>query len=77
MGGRVYNRFKLLIAQKELAERRNISYDDIHRETGLAISTLSAWANNMIQRFDVSSIATLCEFFHCEVGDLIVYERGN
>jgi putative transcriptional regulator len=75
MGGEVYNRFKILVAQKELSERRNISYEDIHRETGLAASTLSAWANNTIQRYDTSSIAALCEYFNCEVGELIIYER--
>ena len=77
MTGKVYNRFKLLVAQKEINESRNISYEEIKRATGIAASTLSAWANNTTKRFDADTIASLCEYFDCGVGELIVYERGD
>lgn len=75
MRGKVYNRFKVLLAQKEIEENRRISYREIKEETGIANSTLSSWATNTTKRYDATTIAALCEFFGCEVGDLIVYEN--
>jgi putative transcriptional regulator len=74
MPGKVYNRFKILLAQKEIQEDRRISYKEIKNATGIASSTLSSWATNSTKRFDADTIADLCDFFECEVGDLINYE---
>lgn len=75
MMGRVHNRFKILLAEKEIKEDRRISYDEIRENTGIAGSTLSAWATNTVKRYDADTISSLCDFFNCGVGDLIVYER--
>ena len=77
MSGRIYNKFKLLLSQKEIDENKRISYKEIKETTGITISSLSAWATNKVQRFDADTIAALCEYFGCSVGDLIVYEHGN
>jgi putative transcriptional regulator len=75
MTGKVYNRFKILLAEKEIQEGRKILYDEINQATGIAASTLSAWATNNVKRYDKATIADLCDFLNCDVGDLIVYER--
>ena len=75
MPGKVYNRFKILLAQKEIEVGRRISYKDIKNATGIASSTLSSWANNKTERYDKETIAALCDYFNCEVGDLIAYDR--
>ena len=75
MHGRVYNKFKILLAQKEIDEGRRISYEEIKEATGIASSTLSAWATNSVKRYDADTIAALCEFLDCEVGDLLIYDR--
>ena len=68
----VLNRYKLLLAEKELREGRKISYEEIRRETGIATSTLSAWATNSVRGYRVETIDVLCQYFSCEVKDLIV-----
>jgi putative transcriptional regulator len=70
----VYNRFKILLAQKETKENRRISYDEIRQATGIAASSLSAWATNSIDRYDRATIDKLCTYFGCTVGELIVHE---
>jgi putative transcriptional regulator len=77
MSGKVYNQFKILLAQKEIKESRRIPYDEIKKITGMAMSTISAWSTNNIKRYDADTIASLCEYFGCDVGKLIVYESGN
>lgn len=68
----VLNRFKELLAEKERRERRRVSYEEIRRNTGIASSTLSAWASNEVVRYDANTIAQLCDFFNCEISDLLV-----
>ena len=75
MPGKVYNKFKILLAQKEINENRRIAYEEIKNATGIAASTLSGWATNSVKRYDADTIAALCEYLDCGVGDLIVYER--
>ena len=77
MAGRVYNRFKVLLAEMEIKEDKKISYEEIKVETGIAASTISAWATNRVKRYDADTIAALCDYLDCEVGDLIVYEPQN
>ena len=76
MSPKVYNRFKILLSEKEIKENRRIPYDEIKEKTGIAASSISAWATNDIQRYDAKMIAALCEYFDCRsVGDLIVFQR--
>jgi putative transcriptional regulator len=47
----------------------------VQRETGIAWSTLNSWANNQLTRYDAPVIMALCEYFDCQVGDLLVFEK--
>jgi transcriptional regulator with XRE-family HTH domain len=77
MTGRVYNRFKVLLAEMENRESRRISYEEIKDKTGVAASTLSKWATNTVRRYDADTIAALCDFLgEDDVGKLIVYDKG-
>ncbi|MEA4811142.1 MAG: helix-turn-helix transcriptional regulator [Anaerolineaceae bacterium] len=73
----VYNQFKILLAKKEIKESKRISYADIQTITGLAASTLSKWATNTIDRYDRATINSLCAYFECETGDLLIYEPDD
>ena len=77
MKGKVYNRFKVLLSGKETREGRSIHYQEIQKITNMATSTISAWSTNSIKRYDADTIASLCEYFGCSVGDLIVFESSN
>ena len=77
MAGKIANRFRILLAQKATREQHNIALNDVQRETGIAWSTLNAWANNHVTRYDFPIIQALCEYFECQVGDLLVFEKES
>ncbi len=75
MTGKIVNHFRILLAQKATIQQQNIALMDVQRETGIAWSTLNSWANNQVSRYDAPVIKALCEYFDCQVGDLLVYEK--
>jgi putative transcriptional regulator len=75
MTGRIVNRFRMLLAEKATRVQHNIALNDVQRETGIAWSTLNSWANNQVTRYDAPVIQALCDYFNCQVGDLLVYEK--
>jgi DNA-binding Xre family transcriptional regulator len=77
MPGKVYNRFKILLAEKEIRDNKKISYQEIKEVTGIAASTISAWATNNVTRYDGDTIAAFCDFLECDVADLIVYKKKS
>ena len=77
MGGKVENRFRILLAQKATRQKQNIALMDVQRETGIAWSTLNSWANNHVTRYDAPVIKALCEYFDCQVGDLLFFEKDS
>jgi len=77
MTAKVINRFRILIAQKAMKQQCNINLTDVQRETGIAWSTLNSWANNHVTRYDASVIIAMCDYFDCQVGDLLVFEKDS
>ena len=69
----IQNRLKILLAQKELRESRKLTYRTVSKETGLAIDTLTAYMTQRVNRFDRSTLETLCQYLACNVGDLLNY----
>lgn len=69
----VNNRFGILLAEKRIKERRNISLAEIADEIGIARKTLYAWSNNKVNRFDVPVIDALCQYFGVKPGELFEY----
>jgi putative transcriptional regulator len=62
-----------LLAEKELRENRKLTYRLVAKETGLAIDTLTAYMTQRVNRFDKSTLETLCKYLSCDVGDLLKY----
>lgn len=77
MSGKIVNHFRILLAQKATRQQQNIALMDVQRETGIAWSTLNSWANNQLTRYDAPVIISLCEYFECQVGDLLVFESED
>lgn len=73
----IHNRLKILIAEKEIREGRNLPYRVISKETGLATSTLTDYAKQRVSRFDASTLDTLCQYFDCQPGDILVYSEDE
>jgi putative transcriptional regulator len=72
---RVRNNFQVLLARKAQNERRRIPLAEVARSTGLSRYTLSALADNSIREYPAETLATICEYLGCDVGDLLVLEE--
>jgi len=57
-----------------LAERR-LTVADLHRETGISRTLLYLMFNDELSRVDIASLDKLCEFFNCQVSDLLAYRQ--
>ena len=71
----ITNRFRILLAEKETREQRRISLKEVQRQTGIAWGTLQSWANNKVTRFDTPVVVALCEYFECDLEDLLRLEK--
>lgn len=67
------SRFKVLLAEKEVRERRTLTLSDVAKETGISIYTVTGFANNTLREFPRDAITKLCAFFGCTTGDLLEY----
>lgn len=76
MASTLKNRFLYLMTEKERQLGRNISYTEIAKATGVSVGVISRWANNEVDRFDRPIIEKLCDYFDCDLGDLLYLERG-
>ena len=72
----IYNRIKVLIAEKELREKRKLTYRVIADETGIPVSTLTEYMTQRISRFDGSTLEKLCEYFSVQPGDILIYTKN-
>lgn len=69
---RIVNRFTELLAIKRRDEGKSWSYEDVSQRTGLSTGTLVRYAKQDHSMFDENTVLRLCEFFNCEIGDLLI-----
>lgn len=69
---RIVSRFKVLLAEKEIREKRQITLKDVASETGVSIYTVTGFANNTLREIPSDALLKLCEYLECEVGQLII-----
>lgn len=74
--GTVRIRIVELMEQKR-NEGATVTQEIISKATGIPQGTLSRWAGNKVDRLDKDIMAKLCEYFDCEIGELIVLERNK
>jgi putative transcriptional regulator len=54
-----------------LMAQRRINISELHRETGLSRTLLTLMHKDEVSRIDIASLDKLCEFFNCDVGDIL------
>ena len=64
----IKNRLAILMAEHGIKTMTELS-----EETGLDKNTVSNWYNQKISRFSSDTLEIICDFFDCQVGDLLVY----
>lgn len=65
------SQLRILLAQKSDREGRTISLRELQRETKVPISTVMGLANNTLKRVPLDELNTICEYFDCDVGDML------
>ena len=66
--------FRVLIAQKELREKRRIAIRTIAAESKASRSTVERLLNNTMRSVPLDDLARLCAWLPCEVGELLRLE---
>jgi transcriptional regulator with XRE-family HTH domain len=74
---RLRNRFLILLTEKERREERRVTFTEIAEATGSSVNVLSNWAKNKIERFDGPLLVRLCQYFGCEVADLLYIDYSD
>jgi DNA-binding Xre family transcriptional regulator len=77
MSGKLRNRLFLLISEKERQLGRRITHTEIAEETGVTIQLVGRWVKNDVTQYSGEIIEKLCDYFHCEVGDLLYIDRNS
>lgn len=71
----VRNRVLELMQVKELKLRRRIKQKDIANFIGISEATIMHWIRNETSRFDANIIVGLCDYFDCDISDLLYFEE--
>ena len=66
-------RFRLreLMADYQFKTDKRLTFDELAKETGIHRTTLSKIANQKSYNTTTDNIDRLCEFFKCQVGELM------
>lgn len=67
--GNGYYLFKL----EDLLKEKNISINKLMRDTNTDFKVLKRLMTGELLRFDIYVVARLCEYFNCQITDIIEY----
>jgi DNA-binding Xre family transcriptional regulator len=71
----VNSHLRVLVAQKELRERRTLSIRTITSESGASRSAIERLLNNTIKQVPLDDLGKLCSWVPCEAGDILRAEE--
>jgi putative transcriptional regulator len=60
-----------LIEQKSKRDGKRLTLHRLQKETGVALNTIKRWMHEAPGSYDNNVMAAFCEYFGCEVGDLL------
>jgi putative transcriptional regulator len=66
-------RLRELMADYQFKTGTRVTFDEMAKVTGIHRTTLSKIANQRSYNTTTDNIDRLCEFFKCQVGDLMEY----
>jgi putative transcriptional regulator len=72
---RMRSNLVVLAAQKAQREGKRVSLIRIAQETGISKYTIYALANNELNEYPKEVIERLCDYFDCQIGDLLKLEE--
>jgi DNA-binding Xre family transcriptional regulator len=75
MKRKLQNRLLILVTEKEQREKQRITQTKLAQEIGVSIHTIGSWLRNDVTKFEAPIVERLCEYFQCELWDLLVLEE--
>jgi len=72
----IYNRLKILIAEKEFREKRKLTYRTIAQETGISTATLTLFMKQATKSYDTGTLEKLCNYFNVQPGDILTFTEN-
>ena len=73
----IVSRLRLLIAQKEVSERRRISLRQLSEETSIPLNTLKRIHANRQEQHQIDVLYKLADYFDCTLDDLFERDEGE
>lgn len=73
----VRNRLVALIGEKQAKTNQTVSPADVARAVGLSRQAIHKWIQNDITSYPANTLNKLCEYFDCQVGDILYYEMDK
>jgi DNA-binding Xre family transcriptional regulator len=75
-------RLRELMQEKTIRDGRDpeinpITQEEIANAIGVAQGTMSSWARGTVLRIDRDTIAKLCQYFDCEIQDLLHLQKDE
>jgi DNA-binding Xre family transcriptional regulator len=74
MRRKLKNRFLTLLHQKEQREKRRITQIEIAKHAGVSHPTIANWMQDKVTKFEAHVLEGLCDYFECELSDLLYLE---
>jgi transcriptional regulator with XRE-family HTH domain len=71
---KIKNRLFELIRQKELKDNRRITQKEIAEFAGVSEHTIINWIRNDMTRYENVVVEAICDFFDCDLCDLIYFD---
>ena len=69
------NRLPALMAEKQIKTNQIITPAIVASATGLSRAAIYKWIHGDVSEFREDIIEKLCDYFECEVGDLLYIDR--
>jgi len=69
-------RLRELMADYQFKNNNRLTFDELAKTTNIHRTTLSKIANHRSYNTTTDNIDRLCEFFDCEVGELMEYLKN-
>ena len=57
--------------------KRKISLNELAKRMDISLANLSILKNNTCKAIRFGTLSSLCEILECEVGDILVYTKGD
>lgn len=65
------NRLLALMGEMQAKTNKPITQADVAKYVGMSPQAFNKWIRNDVKSYSVETLDKLCEFFDCEVGDIL------